>query len=201
MTGGKMDEAVEVALRLGVDAKQPEQQVRGAVNLPHGVGKNVRVIVFAKGEKEKDAVSAGADEVGGDNLVKKISEGWMEFDQVIATPDMMPVVSKLGKLLGPRGLMPNPKTGTVTMDVSKAVKECKAGKVEFRTDKAGILHCAIGKVSFGPEKIKDNLNGFLDTVIKLKPSISKGIYFKGLTLSATMSPGIRIDVSGMGTGA
>ncbi len=198
MGGGKSDQTVEMALRLGVDAKQSDQQIRGAVNLPHGLGKKVIVLAFAKGPKEKEAQDAGADFVGGDDLIKKISEGWMEFDQVVATPDMMVAVSKVGKLLGPRGLMPNPKTGTVTFDIGKAVKDCKAGKVEFKTEKAGIVQCSIGKVSFGAQKLKENLAALLETITKMKPSSSKGIYLRGLALSATMSPGVRIDVASIG---
>ncbi len=195
MQGTKFDQAVNVAVRLGVDAKQSDQQVRGAINLPHGLGKNITVLAFAKGEKEKEALAAGADFVGGDDLVEKITGGWMEFDKVVATPDMMIMVSKVGKLLGPRGLMPNPKTGTVTFDIGKAVSECKAGKVSFKTEKAGIIHCSIGKLSFGSQKVKENLLSFLEGLQKLKPAASKGNFIKGLTLSGTMSPGIRIDVS------
>lgn len=198
MGGGKFDQTVEVALRLGIDPKQSDQQVRGAVNLPHGLGKTIRVLAFAKGEKIKEAQAAGADFVGSDDLIAKINEGWMDFDQVVATPDMMVAVSKVGKVLGPRGLMPNPKTGTVTFDIGKAIKDCKAGKAEFKTEKAGILHCAIGKVSFGEEKIKDNLNAFLETVSKMKPAAAKGTYLKGLALSATMSPGIRVEMGTVG---
>ncbi|MDO8519292.1 MAG: 50S ribosomal protein L1 [Deltaproteobacteria bacterium] len=198
MKSAKYDQTVEVALRLGVDAKQSDQQIRGAVNLPHGLGKKISVLAFAKGEKENEAKNAGADFVGGDDLVKKITDGWMDFDKVVATPDMMQVVSKVGKLLGPRGLMPNPKTGTVTFDIGKAVTECKAGKVSFKTDKAGIVHCAVGKVSFGPAKLKENIAALLDGVTKMKPASSKGNYFKGLTLSATTSPGIRIDLGDVG---
>ncbi|MDO8519675.1 MAG: 50S ribosomal protein L1 [Deltaproteobacteria bacterium] len=194
MKATRYDQTVEMALRLGVDAKQSDQQIRGAVNLPHGLGKKVTVLAFAKGDKETEAKNAGADFVGGDDIVKKITEGWMEFDKVVATPDMMQVVSKVGKLLGPRGLMPNPKTGTVTFDIGKAVTECKAGKVSFKTDKAGIVHCAVGKVSFGPAKLKENITAILDGVTKMKPAASKGNYFKGLTISATTSPGIRIDL-------
>ncbi|MBI4412398.1 MAG: 50S ribosomal protein L1 [Deltaproteobacteria bacterium] len=195
MQGGKADQTVDVAIRLGIDPKQSDQQVRGAVPLPHGLGKTARVIAFAKGEKEAEAKKAGADHVGADDLIKKIAEGWMDFDNVVATPDMMPAVSKLGKVLGPRGLMPNPKTGTVTFDVGKAISELKRGKAEFKTEKAGIVHCAIGKVSFGPEKLKDNLMALIETISKLKPASSKGNYFKGLALSATFGPGVRIDVS------
>lgn len=194
MGTAKFDQTVNVALCLGVDPKQSDQQVRGAVTLPHGLGKKVTVLAFAKGEKEKEAQNAGADFVGGDDLIQKITGGWMEFDKVVATPDMMVAVSKVGKILGPRGLMPNPKTGTVTFDIGKAVSECKAGKVEFKTEKAGIVHCSIGKVSFGQQKIRENLQALLDTVTKMKPAASKGTFIRGLTLSATMSPGVRIDV-------
>ena len=189
----KFDESIEVALRLGIDAKQTDQMVRGAVNLPHGTGKTATVLVFAKGDKEREAKEAGADFVGADDLIEKIQGGWMEFDKIIATPDMMAAVSKLGKVLGPRGLMPNPKVGTVTFDVSKAVKEVKGGKVEFRSEKAGIVHAAIGKLSFDPEKIKENLFALVEGVVKAKPNSSKGTFLKGVALSATMSPGIRID--------
>ena len=193
----KFDQTVDVSLRLGVDAKQSDQQVRGAVNLPHGLGKKVTVLAFTKGEKEKEAKDAGADFVGGADLVTKIEGGWLDFDKVVATPDMMAVVSKVGKLLGPRGLMPNPKTGTVTFDIGKAVSECKAGKVSFKTEKAGIVHAPIGKVSFGADKIKENLHAFIDEVQKLKPTTSKGIYLRGLAISATMSPGVRVDVNAL----
>lgn len=197
MSGTKFDQSVEVAIRLGVDPKQSDQQVRGAVTLPHGLGKKVTVLVFAKGEKEKEALEAGADFVGSDDLIQKINGGWMDFDKVVATPDMMVAVSKVGKILGPRGLMPNPKTGTVTFEIGKAVRESKAGRVEFKTEKAGIVHCSIGKVSFGAEKIKGNLQALLETVSKLKPSASKGVFFRGLALSATVSPGVRVDVSSL----
>ncbi len=189
----KFDESVEVALRLGIDAKQTDQMVRGAVSLPNGTGKTVRILVFAKGDKEKEAKEAGADFVGSDELVEKIQGGWMDFDKVVATPDMMATVSKLGKVLGPRGLMPNPKVGTVTFDVGQAVQELKAGKVEFRNDKAGIVQAAVGKVSFGSDKISENIRVFIQAIQRAKPSASKGIYFKSICLSATMSPGIRID--------
>ncbi len=193
MKTAKFDESVEVALRLGIDAKQTDQVVRGAVTLPYGTGKTCRVLVFAKGEKEKEAKDAGADFVGADNLVEKIQGGWMDFDKVIATPDMMATVSKLGKTLGPRGLMPNPKVGTVTFDLAKAVREVKGGKVEFRNEKSGIVHAAVGKLSFGSEKIKENILAFIEGVTKAKPSSSKGTFLKGVAVSATMSPGIRID--------
>lgn len=195
MSGTKFDQSVDVALRLGVDPKKSDQQVRGAVPLPHGLGKKVSVLVFAKAEKEQEAKGAGADYVGTDDLIKKVSGGWMDFDKVVATPDMMGAVSRLGKVLGPRGLMPNPKTGTVTFDVAKAVKELKSGKAEFRTEKAAIIHCSIGKVSFGPEKLKDNLVAFLEAVHKLKPASAKGNYFRSLAFSPTLSPSVRIDVA------
>ena len=198
MGGAQFDQTVEVALRLGVDAKQSDQLIRGAVNLPHGLGKKIVVLAFAKGEKEKEALNAGADYVGGDDLIKKINEGWMEFDQVVATPDMMVAVSKVGKILGPRGLMPNPKTGTVTFDIGKAVKDCKAGKAEFKTEKGGIVQCPIGKVSFGAQKLADNFHAFLETVTKMKPATAKGVYLRSLALSATMSPAVRIDMNSVG---
>jgi large subunit ribosomal protein L1 len=189
----KFDETVEVAMRLGVDPRHADQMVRGSVVLPNGLGKKVRVLVFAKGQKEKEAEEAGADFVGSDDLIEKIQKGWLEFDKAIATPDMMGTVSKLGKILGPRGLMPNPKVGTVTFDVGKAVNEVKAGRVEFRVDKAGNLHVPVGKGSFGREKLAENINSLFDAVLRLKPSASKGTYVKGVALSKTMSPGIKID--------
>jgi len=176
----KFDETVETAVRLGVNPQHADQMVRGSVVLPHGLGKQVRVLVFAKGEKEKEAQDAGADYVGSDEYIEKIREGWLEFDRVVATPDMMGSVGKLGKILGPRGLMPNPKVGTVTFDVGRAVKELKAGKVEFRTERAGIVHTPVGKVSFGPEKLRENILAFMETIIKLKPASSKGTYVKAL---------------------
>jgi large subunit ribosomal protein L1 len=191
----KFDGSVELSVRLGIDPKKSDQMVRGAVVLPHGIGKERKVLVFAKGEKEAEAKEAGADYVGGEELIKKIQEGWMEFDTVIATPDMMPAVGKIGKILGPHGLMPNPKTGTVTFDVAKAVKEAKAGKVEFKTDKGGNVHVVVGKVSFNKEALKDNIKAVIDTLIKLKPASSRGSYLKSVTLSATMGPGIKCDVS------
>ncbi|MBP7529518.1 MAG: 50S ribosomal protein L1 [Syntrophorhabdaceae bacterium] len=191
----KFDETVELALRLGVDPRHADQMVRGSVALPNGLGKTVRVVVFAKGEKEKEAQDAGADTVGAEDLIDKIQKGWMEFDKAIATPDVMGMVSKLGKILGPRGLMPNPKVGTVTFDIAKTVKEMKAGRVEFRVDKAGNLHVPVGKISFGKEKLLENLNSLLDAVIRLKPPTSKGTYVKGMAISTTMSPGIKIDPS------
>lgn len=191
----KFDETVELALRLGVDPRHADQMVRGSVALPHGLGKSVRVLVFAKGEKEKEAQEAGADVVGGEDLIEKIQKGWMDFDKAIATPDVMGMVSKLGKILGPRGLMPNPKVGTVTFDIAKTVKEMKAGRVEFRVDKAGNLHVPVGKISFGKEKLLENLNSLLDAVIRLKPQTSKGTYVKGMAISTTMSPGIKVEPS------
>jgi len=191
----KFDETVAVAFRLGVDPRNADQMVRGSVALPNGLGKSVRVLVFAKGEKEKEAQESGADVVGAEDLIEKIQKGWMEFDKAIATPDVMGMVSKLGKILGPRGLMPNPKVGTVTFDIAKTVKEMKAGRVEFRVDKAGNLHVPVGKVSFGKEKLLENLNSLLDAVNRLKPPTSKGTYVKGMAISTTMSPGIKIDPS------
>lgn len=191
----KFDETVELALRLGVDPRHADQMVRGSVALPNGLGKSVRVLVFAKGEKEKEAQESGADVVGAEDLIEKIQKGWMEFDKAIATPDVMGMVSKLGKILGPRGLMPNPKVGTVTFDIAKTVKEMKAGRVEFRVDKAGNLHVPVGKISFGKEKLLENLNSLLDAVTRLKPPTSKGTYVKGMAISTTMSPGIKIDPS------
>ncbi len=187
------DENVDVAYRLGVDPRHADQMVRGTVILPHGTGKSVKVLVFAKGEKEKEAADAGADFVGGDDLIEKIKGGWLEFDKAIATPDMMGAVSKVGRVLGPRGLMPNPKVGTVTFDVAKAVKELKTGKVEFRTEKSGIVHAGIGKKSFGREKLRENFLALFETIVKMKPSSSKGTYFRGIALSTTMSPGLKLD--------
>lgn len=191
----KFDETVDVAVKLGVDPRHADQMVRGAVVLPNGLGKTVRVLVFAKGEKEKEALEAGADFVGSDDLVAKIQEGWFDFDTAIATPDMMGVVGKIGKLLGPRGLMPNPKVGTVTFEVGRAVKESKAGKVEFRVEKAGIVHAPIGKVSFDPEKLQGNLLALVEALVKAKPSAAKGTYIKKISLSSTMGPGINLDIS------
>jgi large subunit ribosomal protein L1 len=193
LRGTKFDQTVDIALNLGVDPKHAEQMVRGAVVLPHGTGKSARVAVFAKGEKEKEAQDAGADVVGAEDLAKRISEGWMEFDTVVATPDMMGVVGRLGKVLGPRGLMPNPKVGTVTMDVAKAVRDAKGGKIEFRVEKAGVVHAPLGKSSFEVEKLRDNFYALLDLVMKLKPATAKGVYLKGIALSTTMGPGIKID--------
>ncbi len=189
----KFDETVDAAIRLGVNPAHADQMVRGSVVLPHGLGKTVRVLVFAKGEKEKEALEAGADLVGNDDIIEKIKGGWMEFDRVIATPDMMGSVGKIGKILGPRGLMPNPKVGTVTFEVGKAVKELKAGKVEFRVEKAGIVHSPVGKVSFGADKLRENVNALLETIIKLKPASSKGTYIKSVSISSTMGVGVRID--------
>ena len=189
----KFDETVDAAIRLGVDPKHADQMVRGSVALPHGLGKAVRVLVFAKGEKEKEATDAGADFAGSDDLVEKIKGGWLDFDRVVATPDMMGTVGKLGKVLGPRGLMPNPKVGTVTFDVGKVVKELKAGKVEFRVEKAGIVHSPVGKVSFGLDKLLDNVTALLEMIVKLKPASSKGTYLKSISLSTTMGPGVKVD--------
>lgn len=187
------DESVDVAIKLGVDPRHADQMVRGTVALPHGVGKEITVAVFAKGEKEKEALDAGADYAGSDELVAKVQEGWLEFDKTVATPDMMGAVGKLGRILGPRGMMPNAKLGTVTFDIAKAVAEIKAGKIEFKVEKAGIVHACIGKVSFGVEKLLDNIAAFVETIQKLKPSASKGVYFRGIALSSTMGPGIKID--------
>lgn len=191
----KFDETVDVAVKLGVDPRHADQMVRGAVVLPNGLGKTVRVLVFAKGEKEKEALDAGADYVGADDLVAKIQGGWFDFDTAIATPDMMGVVGKIGKLLGPRGLMPNPKVGTVTFEVGRAVNESKAGKVEFRVEKAGIVHAPIGKVSFDAEKLQGNLVALVEALVKAKPSAAKGTYIKKISLSSTMGPGINLDIS------
>ena len=189
----KFDEGVDLAIRLGVDPKKSDQMVRGTVVLPHGTGKKVRVLVFAKGQKEKEAFDAGADFVGGEDLIEKISKGWLEFDKAIATPDMMGSVSKLGKILGPRGLMPNPKVGTVTFDLERAVKEIKAGKVEFKVEKAGVVHVPIGKVSFGFSRLLENTKTLLEVILRAKPPTSKGIYLRSIALSTTMGPGIKID--------
>jgi large subunit ribosomal protein L1 len=189
----KFDEGVDLAIRLGVDPKKADQMVRGTVVLPNGTGKKVKVLVFAKGQKEKEALDAGADIVGGENLVEKISKGWLEFDKAIATPDMMGLVSKLGKILGPRGLMPNPKVGTVTFDLERAVKEIKAGKVEFKVEKSGIIHVPVGKVSFGFDRLLENIKALLEVVLRAKPPTSKGVYLRSIALSATMGPGIKID--------
>jgi len=189
----KFDEGVDLAVRLGVDPKKADQMVRGTVVLPHGIGKRVRVLVFAKGPKEKEALDAGADFVGAEDLTEKISQGWLDFDKAIATPDMMGTVSKLGKILGPRGLMPNPKVGTVTFDVAKAVKEIKAGKVEFKVEKAGIVDVPAGKISFGFDRLRDNIKALLEVILRAKPPTSKGIYLRSVTLSSTMGPGVKVD--------
>jgi len=192
----KFDETVEVAVNLGVDPRHADQMVRGSVVLPHGTGKPVKVLVFAKGDKAKEALEAGADYVGDEDLIKKIQEEeWLDFDKVIATPDLMPQVSKLGKILGPRGLMPSAKTGTVTFDVAKAVRDIKAGKVDFKVDRGGVVHAPIGKVSFGEKKLLENLAAFMDALIKAKPPGAKGQYIKGITISTTMGPGIKVDVN------
>ncbi len=193
MAGVKFDETVDAAVRLGVNPAHADQMVRGSVVLPNGLGKTVRVLVFAKGEKEKEALDAGADLVGNEDIIEKIKGGWLEFDRVIATPDMMGSVGKIAKILGPRGLMPNPKVGTVTFDIANAVRELKAGKVEFRVEKAGIVHSPVGKVSFGAEKLHENITALLETIIKLKPASSKGTYIKSIAISSTMGAGVKID--------
>ena len=195
MKFAKFDETVEVAIRLGVDPKHADQMVRGTVVLPHGLGKSKRVLVIAGAEKQKDAQEAGADITGGDDAVEKILGGWMDFDAVVATPDMMRGVGRLGKVLGPRGLMPNPKTGTVTTDITKAVREIKAGKVEFRVDKTGIVHAPLGKTSFEAEALIANAHALVDSIVKAKPSAAKGRYLKSITVSSTMGPGVRIDTT------
>jgi large subunit ribosomal protein L1 len=190
----KFDETVEAHIKLGVDSRHADQQVRGAVVLPHGTGKIVRVLVFAKGEKATEAQQAGADYVGADDLVQKIQkENWFEFDVVVATPDMMGIVGRLGRILGPKGLMPNPKAGTVTMDVTKAIAEIKAGKIEYRLDKTNIIHCPIGKVSFGTDKLRDNFHTLLDAIVKAKPSAAKGLYLRSVTVASTMGPGVKMN--------
>lgn len=190
----KFDETVEAHIRLGVDGRHADQQVRGAVVLPHGTGKKVRVLVFAKGEKVSEAEAAGADYVGGEELIPKIqNEGWFEFDVVVATPDMMGVVGRLGRVLGPKGLMPNPKAGTVTMDVTKAVNDIKAGKIEYRLDKANIIHVPVGKASFTAEQLSDNFNTIMDAIIKAKPSSAKGQYLRSVTIASTMGPGVKVS--------
>jgi large subunit ribosomal protein L1 len=196
----KFDETLEVAMLLGVDPRHADQMVRGTVVLPHGIGKSKRVLVFAAGEKLKEAEAAGAEHVGGKELAEKIQEGWTDFDAVVATPDMMKEVGRLGKVLGPRGLMPNPKTGTVTFDVGKAVEEIKAGKVEFRVDKTSIIHAGVGKLSFTPDKLVDNARAFIQAVLKAKPSAAKGKFVRSCTLSSTMGPGIPLDISDLEKG-
>ena len=191
----KFDETVEIALRLGVDPKHADQMVRGTVVLPHGLGKTKKVLAIAGADKQKDATEAGADHVGGEELVDKIQGGWMDFDAVVATPDMMRAVGKLGKVLGPRGLMPNPKTGTVTPNIAQAVKEIKAGKVEFRVDKTGIVHAPVGKISFPAQSLIENTHALVDSVVKAKPAAAKGKYLKSVTMSSTMGPGILIDTA------
>ena len=193
MAFAKFDETIEVAVRLGVNPRHADQVVRGGVVLPHGVGKVPRVVVFAKGDKEREALEAGGDFVGGEDLAQKITEGWLDFDRTAATPDMMAVVGKLGKILGPRGLMPNPRTGTVDLDIGRVVREIKSGKVEFRVDRAGIVHCGIGRVSFELESLEDNARTLLDTLVRLKPTSSKGKYMRTISLSSTMGPGVKVD--------
>ena len=189
----KFDETVDIAIRLGVDPRHADQMIRSSVSLPNGIGKEVRVMVFAKGEKEKEAQDAGADYTGSDEYIEKIQNGWFDFDKTIATPDMMSSVSKLGRILGPRGMMPNAKLGTVTFDVGRAVKEIKAGKIDFRVEKAGIVHAPMGKVSFGQERLSENISAFLDTILRLKPPASKGTYLKSIAISTSMGPGFKID--------
>ncbi len=189
----KFDETVDIAVKLGVDPRHADQMVRGSIVLPNGIGKDVKVVVFAKGEKEKEAHDAGADFVGNDDLVEKIKGGWFGFDKAVATPDVMGLVGKIGKMLGPRGLMPNAKTGTVTFDVERAVKELKAGKIDYRVEKAGIVHAPMGKVSFGPEKVLENMAAFLESVVRSKPASSKGIYIRSVGISTTMGPGFKVD--------
>jgi len=193
MPAAKFDESVDLSFRLGVDPKHADQMVRGAVVLPHGIGKSVRVAVFAKGEKEREAREAGADTIGAEDLVEKVQGGWMDFDTAIATPDLMGQVGRLGKVLGPRGLMPNPKLGTVTFDVARAVREAKAGKVEFRVDKAGNIHTPVGKRSFNEQQLRDNAMALIEAIVRAKPAAAKGTYLRSLTVSSTMSPGVPID--------
>ncbi len=189
----KFDQTLDIAVRLGVDPRHADQMVRGTVVLPNGLGKTVRVLVFAKGEKIREALDSGADHAGGDELIEKIREGWLDFDKTVATPDMMGSVGKIGKVLGPRGLMPNAKLGTVTFDLARVIKEIKAGKVDFRVEKTGIVHAPMGKVSFGEEKLLQNISAFIDTLIRIKPSAAKGTYMKGIAISTTMGPGIQVD--------
>lgn len=194
----KFDESVDMAVRLGVDPKHSDQMVRGSVVLPHGTGKKVRILVFAKGEKEREATQAGADYVGLDDMIEKINQGWLDFDTVVATPDLMGVVGRLGKVLGPRGLMPNPKTGTVTFDVARAIREIRQGKVEYRVEKAAIIHVTIGRVSFTAQQLAENAGVVIDSIIKAKPASAKGKYVKGISVSSTMGPGIPIDTGSIG---
>jgi len=194
----RFDESIDLAVNLGIDPRKSDQIVRGAVVLPHGIGKKIRVLVFAKGEKEKEAIDAGADYAGSEDLVEKISKGWLDFDKAVATPDIMGLVGKLGKILGPRGLMPNPKLGTVTFDIVRAVKEIKAGKVEYKAEKAGIVHVPIGKVSFASKKLRENVKAIIDSIVKAKPATSKGKYLKKLSISSTMGPGISVDITSLG---
>ncbi len=196
----KFDETLEVAMRLGVDPKHADQMVRGTVVLPHGIGKTVRILVFAGGEKIKEAEEAGADHVGGEELAKKIEEGWLDFDAVVSTPDLMKVAGRLGRILGPRGLMPNPKTGTVTFEVAKAIQEIKAGKVEFRVDKSGIVHAPLGKLSFSADQLKDNASALIAAVLRAKPSAAKGKFVKSISIASTMGPGIQVDESALSAG-
>lgn len=194
----KFDATVDMAVRLGVDPKHSDQMVRGSVVLPHGVGKTVTVLVFAKGEKEREAQEAGADFVGSDDVAERITKGWLEFDRVVATPDLMGLVGRLGKILGPRGLMPNPKTGTVTFDVARAIREIRQGKVEYKVEKAGIVHVLIGKVSFDGSRLYDNAVAILESIMKAKPAAAKGTYMRSITVSSTMGPGVRIDAASIG---
>jgi large subunit ribosomal protein L1 len=196
----KFDESVDLVINLGIDPRKSDQMVKGSVVLPHGIGKKVRVLVFAKGVKEKEAIDAGADVVGAEDLVDRISKGWLDFDKAVATPDIMGLVGKLGKILGPRGLMPNPKLGTVTFDIVKAVKEIKAGKVEYKAEKAGIIHIPIGRVSFDIQKLLDNVMTIVESVLKAKPATSKGRYLKKISISSTMGPGIAVDIASLGKG-
>ena len=189
----KFDESVDISIRLGIDPRKADQMVRGTVILPHGIGKEVKVLAFAKGEKEGEAREAGADFIGAEDLIDKIKGGWLEFDKAVATPDMMSLVGRIGKILGPRGLMPNPKVGTVTMDVGRVVRELKAGKVEFRADKTGIVHVTVGRISFSLERIVENITSLLEVIIKAKPPSSKGVYMRAIALASTMGPGIKID--------
>ena len=194
----KFDETLEIAMRLGVDPKHADQMVRGTVVLPHGTGREVRILVFASGEKIQEAEAAGADHVGGEDLAKKINDGWLDFDAVVATPDMMKVVGRLGRVLGPRGMMPNPKAGTVTPDVARAIQEIKSGKVEFRVDKAGILHAPLGKLSFGTEQLRENADALIGEVLRARPAAAKGRYLRTVSVSSTMGPGVKVDAGQLG---